>query len=103
MASQAQLLSEYPIGSAIPGSCYRCGTDRKPAIDTGVSIDMEGTLMLCHACITEMADLIGMIPGAKAEELRQSNRKLGSKVKALEETNEALRGAFSAQAVLEAL
>lgn len=102
MAASVQLLSEYP--SAAPGSvCYRCGADRKPVIDTGVSIDMEGGLYLCHACVEEMASLLGMIQGEKAEELRQSNRALGQRNKALRETNDALREAFNKQEELEAL
>lgn len=102
MAASVQLLSEYP--SAAPGSvCYRCGSDRKPVIDTGVSIDMEGGLYLCHACVEEMASLLGMIQGEKAEELRQSNRALGQRNKALRETNDALREAFNKQEELEAL
>ena len=102
MATDVQLLSEYP--SAAPGSvCYRCGSDRKPVVDTGVSIDMEGGLYLCYACVAEMAALLGMIHGAKAEELRQNNRHLGQKNKALQETNLMLREAFSKQRELDTL
>ena len=103
MATDVQLLNEYPISSAVPGACYRCGSDRKPVIDTGVSIDMEGGLFLCHGCVAEMASLLGMIHGAKAEELRQNNRHLGQKNKALNETNLMLREAFTKQRELENL
>ncbi len=103
MATDFQLLNEYPMASAVPGACYRCGADRKPVIDTGVSIDMEGGLYLCHACVAEAASLLGMIHGDKAEELRQNNRKLGAKVKTLTETNEILRNALTAQAAVDAL
>lgn len=102
MAASVQLLSEYP--SAAPGGvCYRCGSGRKPVIDTGVSIEMEGGLYLCHACVEEMAALLGMISGEKATELRQNNRNLGQRNKSLNETNEMLRLAFIKQEELDEL
>lgn len=103
IASQFQILNEYPVTSASPGKCYRCGSDRKPVVSIGISVHMEGVIFFCAACVEEAAALLGMIPADKAEELRQNNRALGQKNKTLIETNEMLRTAFTKQRELDTL
>jgi len=45
---------------ARPGHCFLCsGISHPPFADTGISIDFEGAVIVCSACITEMYRQIG--------------------------------------------
>lgn len=44
---------------------------------TGVFLDYEGLLCICASCVLESAFMLGMLPEAKADELRKNNRELG--------------------------
>lgn len=40
---------------AAPGSCLTCLGTTGPFVDTGISIDFAGAVILCIGCVTEMA------------------------------------------------
>lgn len=67
------------------GGCSICNSDlrkdnagkQERAITTGVYIEMEGLFTICESCLTEGANLIGMIPTPRAQALAVKNRELG--------------------------
>lgn len=54
-------LLDRPV--AIPGKCVVCGAVDRPVVDTGWSIDYYGVVYFCVFCLTEVAEVIGMING----------------------------------------
>lgn len=46
---------------AIPGKCGICGAVDRPVVDTGWSIDYYGVFYFCVSCLTEVAEIIGMV------------------------------------------
>jgi recombinational DNA repair protein (RecF pathway) len=51
-------------------ACIVCGGTKGPALGTGVDIEFEGAVEVCHTCITEAGQLIGMSPASEVEALR---------------------------------
>jgi hypothetical protein len=79
-----QVLPDYPIGTR-GNACLVCNSDlrnikltkqKERALSTGIAIDFEGIVVICESCITEAADLIGMVPEAAVDRLRKNNREL---------------------------
>lgn len=56
-----------------PGSCMVCGSGVCDLgyVDLGVFYDYEGTMYLCHACVTQAAEIIGMFTPEQVESQRQ--------------------------------
>lgn len=76
-----------PQVSAPPGGvCYRCYASLRTlndgrlerVVDMGVWVEMEGKILLCETCCGEIAVALGYIAPEKADELRKTNRALGS-------------------------
>lgn len=74
-----------PISAPPGGACYRCYASRRQidgrterVIDMGVWIEMEGKLLLCETCGGEIAAALGFVSPGKVDELRKTNRALGS-------------------------
>jgi len=67
-------VSGYIAGIAAKGGCYLCGASKRSetevVVDTGVTIDFEGRILVCEACVREMGHLVGMVDGAEVDELR---------------------------------
>lgn len=51
-------------------------------LDTHIFIEWEGRIAICESCIREAGAAFGMLTPEKADELRQSNRALGAKLRA---------------------
>lgn len=47
-----------------PFTCVVCrvGVETRPLIDTGTEMEIEGTIYLCTACVTEAASVIDLYP-----------------------------------------
>lgn len=74
-----KLVEHYPKPTAGGARCYLCaGINARPLVQTGVSIDFEGHLVICAKCVRRMAGMLGWIDEEKAEKLRQANRHLGA-------------------------
>lgn len=56
-----------------PGSCMVCGSGVCDLgyVDLGVFYDYEGTMYLCHTCVTQAAEIIGMFTPEQVESQRQ--------------------------------
>lgn len=58
--------------SALPGSCYLCGSaSREAYVDTNRQVEFHGAMYLCNLCIAEMSQLLGFTTPDQAEGLRQ--------------------------------
>ena len=69
---------------ALPGACYTCRNDEGPFIDTGISEDFFGQVLICKNCLLEMIQNFD-VPDEK--EWSRARRK----IKALEESTNILR------------
>lgn len=65
---------------AHPGQCIVCGsaTCDEGYVDLGVFIDYEGTIYLCHTCVTQAAEIIGMFTPEQVESQQNLLRELDS-------------------------
>lgn len=55
-----------------PGCCFLCrGTQNGPFIDTGVSIQWEGAIIICRACITQMFTQLDLPIIVNEEEIQE--------------------------------
>lgn len=78
--------------------CSICGSDPRrnlagvaePVYTTGICIDLEGLFTICESCLVEGANLLGWVSKDKADQLRESNRKLGKENKELRERTAVL-------------
>lgn len=80
---------------ALPAKCVGCNNDVKatrPLVDTSASLDYYGAILLCADCVTEMAELIGLVPESELKKELQLGNELAvrlseanTKVKALED------------------
>lgn len=51
---------ERPL--AHPGKCAVCGSTDRPCVDFGFDVEDYGTVYFCLDCLTEVADVIGLVP-----------------------------------------
>lgn len=68
-----RLLPGIPM-TAAGTSCYRCSHDGRPdpVLDTEIIVEMEGDLIFCQSCVTEMGRMIGL---ASADQLERVEAK----------------------------
>lgn len=67
-----------------PGCCFICkGSIRDSYIDTGVTLDYEGTFYICNLCIAEMAQLYFFLTPDEHKNLRLAKEDLERQVFAL--------------------
>ena len=51
-----------PLPSITPGKCAVCGSVERPVIDFMLNIDFYGAVLICTTCMSEAAQLLGMVP-----------------------------------------
>lgn len=77
-----------------PGKCANCGAnhhrDGRQYLDFGLSIPRYGAVYFCTLCITEMAEVIGMMTKADADALTNEWKVYQDTVRELTEKNERL-------------
>lgn len=59
------LLSRFQIVErplALPGKCASCGSTDRPCVDFGCDIEDYGVVYFCLTCLTEIAQVIGLVP-----------------------------------------
>lgn len=64
----------YIGGVAAKGGCYLCGASKRSetgaVVDTAVTIDFEGRILICEACVREMGHLLDLVDSSEVAELR---------------------------------
>jgi hypothetical protein len=65
-------------------------------VDTDVSIDFEGKLVLCEGCVGEMAQLIGRVPEERLAQMRAKIANLRQEVGNLRSQVSAAKAALAA-------
>jgi hypothetical protein len=96
------------VPGTVAETCYKCKMPLRAesptglpghehALDTGVNIDFEGFLAFCESCIIEAADLLGMVPAAVHDAVRDTVDAVWAEV------DEARRERDLAVAALESL
>lgn len=81
-----------------PGCCFICKASiRDSYIDTGVTVDFDGTFYICNLCVVEIAEKYGFISHDEYKDLRSAkedlehlNFELIKRVGELERIHEAL-------------
>lgn len=53
-------ITERPF--AAPGKCAVCGAVDRPVVDFGLNIEWYGRVYFCTECLTEVAQIIQMVP-----------------------------------------
>lgn len=77
--------------SAIPGSCYFCGSaSRNSYVDTGSSVEFHGAMYICVTCVLEMARLFDLASVEEVKALRVDNE---CYLQLVEEQNNRLKAA----------
>lgn len=94
MAVRHVLGGDFNLRSHAKGVCMGCKTGKREG-DDGIWVlatDDFASYDLCETCVAEMAAAQGMVPKAKADELRANNRRYGAQIRHLENKLEAQGG-----------
>lgn len=51
-----------------PGKCCVCGCTDRPCVDIGLDVDDYGVVYFCIPCLTEAANVIGLVPEQRVHE-----------------------------------
>lgn len=89
-ASRRFVAVENP--TALPGCCYTCRNDEGPFVDTGLSEDFFGQVLICKNCILEMAQNFNLPTPEEWSKVVAKNSRLEQKNDTLERNNRNLKG-----------
>lgn len=71
-----QLISRFKLLSrplAAPGKCACCGAVDRPVVDFGLDVRWFGVVYFCELCLTEIGQIIGLVPESELLEVKQDS------------------------------
>ncbi len=88
MAAQLFVQGAFTTRNLVSGACFMCkGNLRSPGRTGIVQLHQDEwhDYIICNICAEDIGQVMGMASQEKAEELRQSNRRLGGEVRRLKD------------------